>query len=147
MIFRAIYRPGICGWSCSIQENTSSLWHANILTRYKSVNDWCLKWLILLNKSKWSVMPFSHKRDLWDQLPSLGSGCISGACSYQYLRVHLTSSLFWAFYINSLATAVCRTHGYMRHYLRHAPSHLREWTWEAYVRHKPEYPSATWNSH
>lgn len=110
-----------------------------------SLTSWCSTWLMTLNPSKTKLMSFTKKASRIPTSYFLNNTSVELTTSYKYLGVNIQSDLSWHHHINVTLASANRSLGFLKHHLKHTPSHLRKLAYITLIRPKIEYASAIWD--
>lgn len=111
----------------------------------RKIDEWCNKWLMVLNVHKTSIMSFHRRRYYSTYKYFLSGSAISPVSSTEYLGLHITHDLTWSSHINHITSDANRTLGFLRRNINQAPSSIKLLAYETLVRPKLEFACAVWD--
>lgn len=113
-----------------------------------SIENWCERWKMKLNKEKTVALRVTNKtKHVHNFTYTLNSGVISTVNAVKYLGVTINNDLSWASHITNICSAAERKLWFLRRKLRLAPTSVKLSAFLTIVRPTLEYASVIWDPH
>lgn len=109
-----------------------------------AINDWCDRWVMLLNNEKTVLLRVTRKMHPSNFSYTLQNNVITEVRKYKYLGVTLSSKLNWSDHVSDVCISSLRKLWYLRRKLKDAPANTKLMAQNACVRAKLEYASVVW---
>lgn len=109
------------------------------------LDEWCRKWLMVLNTNKTALISFHRRQNLPTTNYNINGSIVSSLSSIKYLGVNISQNLNWSFHVSKIVNNANRALGYLRRNLHLAPPSVKLLAYKTLIRPKLEYASAIWD--